>query len=158
MDARRLTFRLGTGLVGLTTVASLGLAAPETAAASGFLPTTTTVSTPGAVADVPNVRVPLTATVALLAPLPLLTKGGVGLLLTPSSSVYFTVSGPGLTGNNLATPLAELSHCLVLLSTCTATSSINLGNAGAGVYSVVAHYSGDDLAGASTGAGSFTLV
>src|ERR1700761_6787702 len=96
LSGRRLALRLGAGLAGLTTIASLGLAAPQAASASGFLPTTTTVTSGGAFADVPGIRVPLSAQVALLAPLPLLTKTGVGLILTPSSSVYFTVSGPGL--------------------------------------------------------------
>ncbi|HEX3901010.1 MAG TPA: hypothetical protein VHW74_17815 [Mycobacteriales bacterium] len=158
MSGRRLALRLGAGLAGLTTIASLGLAAPQAASASGFLPTTTTVTSGGAFADVPGIRVPLSAQVALLAPLPLLTKTGVGLLLTPSSSVYFTVSGPGLGAAGIDTPLAPLSHCLVLLSACTASSSIFLSGAPVGIYTVVAHYSGDDLAAASLGAGAFALT
>ncbi|HWA67062.1 MAG TPA: hypothetical protein VG899_11920 [Mycobacteriales bacterium] len=157
MNTRRLALRLGTGLVGLTSVVAVGVAAPTPASAVGFLPTTTTVSAPGIVANGPSVAVPLGAQVALLAPLPIITKTGVGLLLTPSSSVYWTVYPPG-SSVGIDTPRVQLSHCLVILSACTASTTISLaGTAVDGVYTVVAHYLGDDLAASSNGTTSFLL-
>ncbi|HVW81366.1 MAG TPA: hypothetical protein VHB69_10575 [Mycobacteriales bacterium] len=156
MYGRRLSTRLGAALVGLTTVTAVALATPQAASASGFLPTTTTVPSPGIVANGTRVNVPLSAQVALLAPLPLLTKTGVGLILTPSSSVYWTVYGPGSV-IGIDTPRAKLSSCLVLISACTANGSISLAGAPDGVYTVVAHYLGDDLAGASSGSTTFVL-
>jgi hypothetical protein len=153
---RRLSLRLGAGLVGLASLATVGLIGPGTASASGFLPTTTTASAPGLVANGARVVVPLSAQVALLAPLPLLTKTGVGLLLTPSSAVYWTVYGPGQV-IGIDTPQAKLSSCLVVLSACTANGSISLAGAPDGVYTVVAHYLGEDLAAASSGTTAFVL-
>jgi hypothetical protein len=126
----------------------MGPASASASAISGILPTSTTVAAgPGVVTDAAASTVTLTATVGFL-----------GLLLTPSGVVTFTVFAPGSAIGVAADPPATLGRCIILLTKCTASRTIQVGGAAPGVYTVVAHYEGDDLSTASTGSTSFTVI
>lgn len=143
----RLIMRLGAGLTAMATIGALGAIGATSAAANGLqiLPTTTTVvANPSSVVSTPGASVTLTATV-----------GSIDLYVTPAGSVYFTITEVG-SPFPINSPGVGLNNCIILLSKCTATLVVPLPDANPGIYTVVAHYTGDSLSKPS--AGSTTVV
>ncbi len=123
---------------GLVVGGMLGVGASP-ASAAGILPTTTSVvASPASSAINP---IPFGKLVTLTA-----TVGPLDLLITPSGSVTFSIVSNGYTVP-LASP--KLSSCIILLSKCTASASVELPS---GTWVVTGSYSGDLLSATSSGA------
>lgn len=162
----RLRLRLGVGVIAAVLVGTLNLAGVGNASGAlslqlptlSILPTTTTLTaTPTTQVNAPNEVFSVTATV-----------GPIDLGITPSGSVTFTVTAPGSApaeSHVITLGPINLSSCVILLSTCTASASDPLpvfsdyeGLVPSGSYTVVAHYSGDALSQASAGSTTFAVT